>query len=88
MCFKLKAIQGCALTAQIAWADQHLASGDRKYILGRPAGRPAGVGFLIYSQKENVVQLGARWYSKVVPREFTCNIIINFDCEKLHSFRF
>ena len=35
--------------------------------------------FTVKKQKENVVQLGARWYSKVVPREFTCNIIINFD---------
>ena len=34
-----------ALTAQ------DLASGDWKYCPGRPAGRHAGVGFLIYSQK-------------------------------------
>ena len=43
-------IQGCALDLTV----QDLAPGDWKYSLGAPAGRLAGVGFLIlliYSQK-------------------------------------
>ena len=38
--------------------------------------------FTVKKKKENVVQSGAHWYSKFVPREFTCNIIIDFDCDK------
>ena len=28
--------------------------------------------------------LGARWCSKIVPHEFTCNIILDYECDKLH----
>ena len=43
--------QGCALTAQgLAWATENI-------VLGRPAGRHTGVGFLIYSQKARMSRI-------------------------------
>ena len=45
--------QGCALDLTA----QDLASGDRKYCLGGPAGRLDGFGFLIYSQKARMSRI-------------------------------
>ena len=77
--------QGCALTAP--------GRLGRLKIFSWSPGRATGISWSLKfhfskKKKENVVQSGARWYSKVVPREFTCNIIIDFDRDKLHSFRF
>ena len=44
-------LKECALRAQ------DLPSGDWKYCPGRPAGRHAGVGFLIYSQKARMSRI-------------------------------
>jgi len=44
-------MQGCALTAPGRLMRLTFDLGDQRYILVRPTGQPAGVGFLIYSQK-------------------------------------
>ena len=85
--------QGCALTAPGRLRRLTFGLGRPKYFLGRPAGRPADVGFLIYSQNNDKKMLFNRvrvdiFKLKAVPREFTCNIIIDFDRDKLRGFRF
>lgn len=82
--------QGCALRAPGHLRRLTFGLGRLKIFLGRQPGDLLVLfsWFTVKKQKENVVQSRTHWYSKVIPREFTCNIIIDFDRDKLHSFRF
>ena len=120
--------QGCALDLTAQDLAPWTWLGDWKYCLAGPAGRLAGVGFLIYSQKVRMSRIyylrnrslldrfalrslsnswgrlvaclsksfkkmllnraaGTRWCLKVVSRKFTCNRILDYERDKLHSFR-
>lgn len=76
--------QGCALRAPGHLRRLTFGLGRLKIFLGRPARWPAGVVFLIYSQKAKrkccsiAHALIFKGHSTWIPREFTCNIIIDF----------
>ena len=81
-------MQGCALTAPGRLRRLTFGLGWLKIFSWSPGQATGWCWFLNLQskkKKENVIQSGARWYSKVVPCEFTCNIIIDFDRDKLHS---